>query len=88
MNVCTVRGEFMREFEIRLTCVQDVLDFVSLATSRAFPVMVGNSHHQVNGKSFMEMFCLNFHFPLIATLECTEEEFLQFKQDAARFVAK
>ena len=55
----------MREFDIRLTSVQDVLDFVSLATSRGFPIKVGNSHHQVNGKSFMEMFCLNFHFPLL-----------------------
>ena len=78
----------MREFDIRLTSVQDVLDFVSLATPRAFPIKVGNSHHQVNGKSFMEMFCLNFHFPLTAMLECTEEEFLQFRQDADRFAAK
>ena len=78
----------MREFDIRLTSVQDVLDFVSLATSRAFPIKVGNSQHQVNGKSFMEMFCLNCPFPLPAKLDCPEEEFLQFRQDAARYAAK
>ena len=78
----------MREFDIRMTSVQDVLDFVSLATSRAFPVKVGNTHHQVNGKSFMEMVCLNYHFPLTAILECSEEEFLQFRQEADRFAVK
>ena len=78
----------MREFEIRLRSVQDVQDFVDLATTKPFTILVCDDFHQVNGKSFMEMFCLNFHFPLTAMLECTEEEFLQFRQDADRFAAK
>lgn len=78
----------MWEFEIRLTSVQDVRDFVSLATTRIFTVLVGNDQHRVNGKSFMEMFCLDFSRPLIAAAQCSEEEFLAFRQDAQRFLSQ
>ena len=73
------------EFEIQLRSVQDVLSFVALATSREFPVRVGNSHHEVNGKSFMEMFCLNLKQPVTVHLDCSEEEFRQFQLDAKPF---
>jgi len=78
----------MREFEIRIRSVQDVLSFVDIATSRPFPVSVGNEFHQVNGKSFMEMFCLNFSRPLKATMDCSQEEYEQFRADAQALLAK
>ena len=81
-------GKFMKEFEIRIKSVQDVLSFVDLATSRPFAVLVGNDTHRVNGKSFMEMFCLNFARPLKATMDCSEEEFEQFRRDADALLAK
>ena len=68
--------------EIRIKSVRDVLAFVNLATARPFTVWVGNEKHQVNGKSFMEMFCLNFSRPLKVTMECSGEEFRQFCRDA------
>ena len=73
------------EFQVRLTCVQDVLDFVTLATSRPFPITVGDRHHRVDGKNFMEMFCLDFSAPITARLDCSQEEFQRFRQEAARF---
>ena len=73
------------EFQVRLTCVQDVLDFVTLATSRPFPITVGDRRHRVNGKSFMEMFCLDFSVPITARMDCSQEEFQRFRADAARF---
>ena len=76
------------EFQVRLTCVQDVLDFVALATSRAFPISVGDRHHRVDAKSFMEMFCLDFSTPITARMDCTREEFEAFRADAARFEVK
>lgn len=76
------------EFQVRLTCVQDVLDFVTLATARPFPVSVGDRRHQVNGKSFMEMFCLDFRAPVTVRMDCTREEFEAFRADAARFEVK
>ena len=76
----------MRELQIQLRSVQDVLAFVALATSRAFSIRVGNTAHQVNGKSFMEMFCLNLREPLVASFQCSDEEYEKFHQDAARFL--
>lgn len=76
----------MREIEIRLHTVQDVLKFVALATSRSFPIRVVSPRHQVNGKSFMEMFCLNLREPLTAVMECTQPEFEAFCTDADRFL--
>lgn len=76
----------MREFEIRLRSVRDVQDFVDLATTRSFPVLVSDDHHRVNGKSFMEMFCLNFSHRLMAESECSEGEFEQFRKEATRFL--
>ena len=78
----------MRELRIQLRSVQDVLAFVALATSRTFPVRVGNAVHQVNGKSFMEMFCLDFRAPVTVRMDCTREEFEAFRADAARFEVK
>ena len=48
----------MREFQVRLQSVQDVQEFVSLSTARGFPV-IRDANNKVNGKSFMEMFCLD-----------------------------
>lgn len=78
----------MREFQIRLRSVQDVQEFVNRATERAFTVLVGDGHHQVDGKCFMEMFCLNFTQPLTATAECSEAEFDGFCADLYQFLVK
>ena len=75
------------EFEIQLTSVQNVQEFVALATAQPFPVYVGNIRHRVNGKSFMEMFCLNFTHPLFAIAECGEEQLLQLLSEMQQFLA-
>ena len=67
----------MREFAIRLSSVQEVQEFVAIATAQTFPIFVRDRYTQVNGKSFMEMFCLNFTHPLFAMAECGEEQLLQ-----------
>ena len=54
----------MREFWIRLGSMEDVEEFVSIATSRAFPISVRDNQHKIRGGSFMEMFCLDFNQPL------------------------
>ena len=77
----------MREFAIRLRSVQDVQDFVALATTQTFQVLVNDHRHRVSGKSFMEMFCLNLSRPLTAMSDCSEEEFRQFLLEAERFLA-
>ena len=78
----------MREFEIRLGSVQDVQDFVALATSRRFLITVRDEHNKINAQSFMELFCLNFAHPLRVVAECTEAELEALMRDADRFLVK
>ena len=78
----------MREFEIRLGSVQDVQDFVALATSRSFLITVRDSHNKINAQSFMELFCLNFAQPLRVVADCTEAELEALMRDAERFLVK
>ena len=60
----------MQEFEIRLGSVQDVQDFVALATSRSYLITVRDAYNKINAQSFMELFCLNFSRPLRVVAEC------------------
>ena len=73
------------EFRIQLRSAQDVEDFVSIATRRAFPVMVYNDQHRVNGKNFMEMFSLDVSQPLWVCPECDEAVYHLLKWDSGRF---
>lgn len=76
----------MWEFEIRLQSVQDVQEFVALATGFPFRVEVGNDRYRANGKSFMEMFCLDFRHPLTARVECSQVQRDAFLEALQRFL--
>lgn len=77
----------MRQFQISLRSVQDVQEFVGLATTMAYAVIVEDAHHRVSGKSFMEMFCLDLTRPLTITVTCGEAEWEAFRAAAQRFLA-
>ncbi len=77
----------MRKFNIFIHSLQEVQDFVALAMVQPFEVLVGNEKTQINGKNFIGMFSLDYRHPLQVTMRCTEEEYLRFRQDAARFLA-
>ena len=78
----------MREFQVRLQSVQDVQEFVSLSTARSFPVIIRDANNKVNGKSFMEMFCLDLCGPLWVTMDCSEEELAAFCEDVERLLIR
>ena len=78
----------MREFQVRLQSVQDVQEFVSLSTARGFPFIIRDYNNKVNGKSFMEMFCLDLCGPLSVDADCSEEELAAFCGDVERFLIK
>ena len=77
----------MREFNIFIRSFQEVQAFVSLAMVQPFEVLVGNEQKRINGKSFMGMFSLDYKDAVRVSVKCSEEEFLRFRQDAARFQA-
>ena len=78
----------MREFQVRLQSVQDVQEFVSLSTARSFPVIIRDACGKVNGKSFMEMFCLDLCGPLWVNVDCSEEELAAFCGDVERLLIR
>ena len=76
----------MLEFAIRLGSVQDVQDFVTIATTRPFSIIVRDEHNKVKAESFMELFCLNFTRPLRVICECSQKELDALMQELDRFV--
>lgn len=77
----------MRQFNICVRSFRQVQDFVALAMVQPFEVLVGNDRQQVNGKSFIGMFSLDYKRPLQVSVKCSDEEFGRFCQDAAQFIA-
>ena len=76
----------MLEFAIRLGSVQDVQDFVAIATTRPFLITVRDEYNKIKAESFMELFCLNFAHPLRVVCDCSQEELESLKADMVRFV--
>jgi len=67
------------DFMITLGSVRDVEEFVNIATAQPFPVYLDDGGRRINGKSFMEMFCLTLTAPLRVTADCTAAEFEAFR---------
>lgn len=78
--------ENQQEFVIRLGSVRDVEEFVNIATAQPFPVYLDDGRRRINGKSFMEMFCLTLTEPLRVTTESSEEEFWDFRSSVSQLL--
>lgn len=72
---------------VRFASLNDVKEFVGLATLQPFNVQVQDGSHTVNAKSFMEMFTLEFSSPLRVNVDGTENE-VHFSQVARKFLAE
>ena len=77
--------ENVQEFIIHLSSVRDVEDFVRISTAQPYPVTLDDGQHRVNGKSFMEMFCIDLRKQLTVTVDCGNDPCADFCRDAARF---
>ena len=73
---------------VHLDCVLDVEDFVAMTTPKRYPIFLDDGRRRVNGKSFMEMFCLDFNQPLRVVAQCSDEELEALCADAQRFLVK
>ncbi len=75
----------IREFAVEFGSFQDVRDFVCLASGQDFDVCVSSRDQTADAKSLMVMFNLDYSQPMKVSVNCTEEEFLRFREAAARF---
>ncbi len=76
----------MHQMQIVLGSFQQVQEFVSLAASQPFNVIVGNDGQAIDGKDLMGMFSLDYTQPVLVSAECQEDDFLLFRQQAAKFL--
>lgn len=76
----------MRQFNICIRSFRQVQDFVSLAMVQPFEVLVGNDRQQINGKSFIGMFSLDYRRPVQVSVKCSDDEYARFRQEAAQFL--
>ena len=70
---------------VQFSSVQDVREFVGLASLQPFPVMVKADGRLVNANSFMEMCTLDFRKPLQIDIQDPENE-KKFAQAAQKFI--
>ena len=76
----------MREFDIVLGSLRQVHDFVQLAMTQPFDVLVGNDRQHINGKDFMGMFSLDYSAPIKVRVQCSLEEFRSFHASARQLL--
>ena len=77
----------MKAFPISIHSLKEVQDFVSLAMVQPFDVLVCNDHQQVNGKNYMGMFSLDYHYPVDVQVDCDDASFELFRRKAAALFA-
>lgn len=71
---------------VRFASVNDVKEFVGLASLQSYAVHVLDGDQSIDAKSFMQMFTIDFAQRL--TIEIEDEENLRhFSKTAARFLA-
>lgn len=77
----------MQEFNISIGSFRQIRAFVSLAAVQPFDVFVGNDRQQVNGKSFIGMFSLDYTKPIKVRVACSLEAMRSFQQEATKILA-
>lgn len=72
----------MKEFTIHISSFQGVQDFVALATTQPFRILVRSGMQLVNAKSFIGMVNLDYSQPVTVRCDCGGEEMAQFYEQA------
>ena len=78
----------MQEFRIRIRSFDEVKDFIRISTSQPFPVYIGNDRQMANSTSYMGLMSLDHTGDLLVQTDCSDSEFLNFRKQAARFLAE
>ena len=73
---------------IRLASVTDVREFVSLATTQPYSVLVADGDRFVNATSFMCLFSLDYAQPLTVEMDCSKEEWEAFAPKLRKFAVQ
>lgn len=77
----------MKTFPISLHSMKQVQEFVALAMTQPFEVLVSSGRQQISAKNFMGMFTLDLRRPLQVQVDCDEASFCQFRQKTIALLA-
>ncbi len=72
---------------VRFASLNDIKEFVGLATLQPFNVQVHDGDRIVNAKCFMEMFTIDFAQPLLVDVGGAENE-ARFSRAAQKFLTE
>ena len=76
------------EFQVMLTSVSDVKDFVDAAAACPWEIDVRSNRYVVNGKSIMGLFSIDLSAPITVAVHGDGAEAEAFRARAERFVVK
>ena len=76
----------MNEFSIRLSSVEEINQFIRLATLCPCDVHISSGTQTTSAKAYMGVFSLDFGAPLRVTVRGPEDERDSFRQAVAPFI--
>jgi phosphotransferase system HPr-like phosphotransfer protein len=75
----------MKEFRIQLTSINDVKDFVNLATLQTFEIDITSGRYVIDAKSIMGIFSVDLSKPINVNVYGNDEEADVFFEKIRRF---
>jgi len=77
----------MNTFEVTLSSISDVRQFVNAASMQPFDIDVISGRYIIDAKSIMGIFSIDLTKPIRVEIHGTEEDAAQFRAAVAQFVA-
>lgn len=78
----------MNDFLIRLTSIDEIKQFIRLATIHPCDVQMASGNQIANAKSFMGVFNLDFGAPVRILTRGTEEQLRSFRTSVRQYIVE
>jgi len=78
----------MTKHWIRLRNINDVKSFVAACTGCAFEIFLGTEPNEINAKSIMGLFSLDFNSPILMTTTGEGPELAAFLEEIGGYLAE
>jgi len=77
----------MKSFNIKLTSINDVKSFVSIANDQSYEIDLVSGRYIIDGKSIMGIFSLDLTKPIRVEVHASDEEGAAFKNLVEDYIA-
>ena len=76
----------MNDFLIRLSSIDEIKQFIRIATLQPCAVEIASGTQTANAKAYLGVFNLDFSDPLLVTVRGTEEQRSSFRRSVQQYV--